>query len=81
MTTTAGSPPDGKPPERNILLATKIQVPRSRPGLVARPRLADQLGAGRDRGLVLVTAPAGYGPTSPVSWPPSPAAIGTSLIT
>ena len=61
MTMTAGSPPNGNPPERNILLATKIQVPRSRPGLVARPRLADQLGAGRNRGLVLVTAPAGYG--------------------
>ena len=57
----AGSRPDREPSERTILLATKLQVPRSRPGLVARPRLADQLGEALGGGLVLVTAPAGYG--------------------
>jgi len=31
---------DGSPPERDVLLATKLQVPRSRPGLVPRRRLA-----------------------------------------
>jgi len=51
----------GSPPERDVLLATKLQVPRSRPGLVTRRRLADQLDEGLNRGLVLVAAPAGYG--------------------
>ena len=51
----------GSPPERDVLLATKLQVPRSRPGLVSRRRLADQLEEGLNRGLVLVAAPAGYG--------------------
>jgi hypothetical protein len=51
----------GSPPERDVLLATKLQVPRSRPGLVPRRRLADQLEEGLNRGLVLVAAPAGYG--------------------
>ena len=59
-TTTSGHP-DGPPSERDVLLATKLHVPRSRPVLVPRPRLADQLGEGLSRGLVLVAAPAGYG--------------------
>ena len=69
----------GSPPERDVLLATKLQVPRSRPGLVTRRRLADQLEDGLNRGLVLVAAPAGYGKsvllsewvrdmTQPVAW-------------
>jgi LuxR family transcriptional regulator, maltose regulon positive regulatory protein len=52
---------EGSPPERDVLLATKLQVPRSRPGLVPRRRLADQLEEGLSRGLMLVAAPAGYG--------------------
>ena len=52
---------DGSPPERDVLLATKLQVPRSRPELVPRRRLADRLEEGLNRGLVLVAAPAGYG--------------------
>jgi len=36
-------------------------VPRSRPGLVPRRRLAGRLEEGLNRGLVLVAAPAGYG--------------------
>jgi LuxR family maltose regulon positive regulatory protein len=52
---------EGSRPEQDILLATKLHVPRSRPVLVPRPRLAARLTEGMDRGLVLVTAPAGYG--------------------
>ena len=63
----AGRRPDAEPSERTVLLATKLQVPRSRPGLVARPRLADQLDEALGRGLVLVTAPAGYGKSVLVS--------------
>ena len=49
--------------ERDALLATKLHVPGSRPGLVPRPRLAEQFDEGLGRGLVLVCAPAGYGKT------------------
>jgi LuxR family transcriptional regulator, maltose regulon positive regulatory protein len=48
-------------PERDVLLATKLHVPRSQPWLVTRQRLAARLDEGVDRGLVLVAAPAGYG--------------------
>ena len=50
-------------PERDVLLATKLHMPASRPDLVSRPRLADRLDEGLARGLVLVCAPAGYGKT------------------
>jgi len=70
---------EGSPAERDVLLATKLQVPRSRSGLVPRRRLADRLEEGLNRGLVLVAAPAGYGKsvllsewvrgmTEPVAW-------------
>src|SRR6201994_491839 len=52
---------EGSPPERDVLLATKLQVPRSRPGLVPRRRLADRLEEGLNRGLALGAAPAGCG--------------------
>jgi hypothetical protein len=29
--------------ERDVLLATKLHLPRTRPGYVARPRLAERL--------------------------------------
>ena len=51
-------------PERDVLLATKLHVPRPRPDFVPRPRLADRLDEGLRRGLVLVCAPAGYGKTA-----------------
>src|ERR1051325_12114676 len=62
---------EGSPPERDVLLATKLQVPRG--------RLAAGLEGGLNRGLVLVAAPAGYGKsvllsewvrgmTEPVAW-------------
>ena len=50
-------------PERDVLLATKLHVPRPRPDLVPRPRLAECLDEGLARGLMLVCAPAGYGKT------------------
>src|SRR5262249_3624291 len=45
----------------DVLLATKLHLPRPRPGFVPRPRLVSRLDEGLDRGLVLVCAPAGYG--------------------
>ena len=49
--------------ERDVLLATKLNVPGLRPDLVPRPRLALGLDESPGRGLVLVCAPAGYGKT------------------
>jgi LuxR family maltose regulon positive regulatory protein len=49
--------------EREVLLATKLHMPASRPDLVPRPRLAGRLDEGLALGLVLVCAPAGYGKT------------------
>jgi LuxR family maltose regulon positive regulatory protein len=46
------------------LLATKLFVPRARPSLVSRPRLLERLGKALDYGLVLVSAPAGFGKTT-----------------
>jgi LuxR family transcriptional regulator, maltose regulon positive regulatory protein len=54
--TTAGS-------EREVL-ATKLHMPRPRPGLVPRPRLLKRLAEGMGRELVLVCTPAGFGKTT-----------------
>jgi hypothetical protein len=48
--TTAGGRPDESQPRRDLLLATKLHVPRSQPGMVARLRLADKLAEGLDAG-------------------------------
>ena len=60
-------PPSAAPSEaaseRDVLLATKLHVPRPRPDLVPRPRLAERLDEGMALGLMLVCAPAGYGKT------------------
>ncbi len=53
----AGSGPDA-------LLATKLHVPRPRPGFVPRPRLVEALCEGLARRLILVCAPAGSGKTT-----------------
>jgi LuxR family transcriptional regulator, maltose regulon positive regulatory protein len=50
--------------EQDVLLATKLHVPGTRPGFVPRARLADLLEEGLDRKLVLVSAPAGSGKTA-----------------
>src|SRR5580698_157017 len=61
----AGSGPD-------VLLATKLHVPRPRPGFVPRPRLAGALDEGLALRLILVCAPAGSGKTALLAdWAPS----------
>src|SRR3984957_11016168 len=50
--------------EQDVLLATKLHVPRLQPGFVPRPRLVTALGEGMVRGRVLVCAPAGFGKTA-----------------
>jgi LuxR family maltose regulon positive regulatory protein len=49
---------------QDVLLATKLHVPRPPPGFVPRPRLVEALGEGLARGRVLVCAPAGFGKTA-----------------
>ena len=46
------------------LLETKLYVPRSRRGLVPRPRLSERLGRATTLKLTLVSAPAGFGKTT-----------------
>ncbi len=46
------------------LLETKFYVPRSRGGLVPRPRLIERLDRGTASKLTLVSAPAGFGKTT-----------------
>ena len=49
------------------MLATKLHRPRLAAPLVPRPRLLAQLTAGLDQGLLLVSAPAGYGKSTVVN--------------
>ena len=49
---------------QDVLLATKLHVPRPQPGFVPRPRLVQALSKGLARGRVLICAPAGFGKTS-----------------
>jgi hypothetical protein len=49
---------------RDVLLATKLHVPRPQPGFVPRPRLTAALDEGLARRLILVCAPAGFGKTA-----------------
>jgi len=52
-----------------LLIDTKLQPPRLREGHMSRPHLLDQLDRGLESGLILVSAPAGYGKTSlAVEW-------------
>jgi LuxR family transcriptional regulator, maltose regulon positive regulatory protein len=46
------------------LLEAKLLLPRSRPGTVRRTRLLRQLRAARDRRVISILAPPGYGKTS-----------------
>ena len=46
------------------LLETKLYVPRSRRGLVPRPRLSERLDRGTASTVTLVSAPAGFGKTT-----------------
>ncbi len=65
------------------LLQTKLYIPPIRPEWVSRPRLIEQLNAGADRKLMLITAPAGFGKTTLLSewvaaceWPVAWLALG-----
>ena len=58
----AGHPGDPLVPAP--LLETKLYVPRSRRGLVPRPRLIERLDRGIASTLMLVSAPAGFGKTT-----------------
>jgi LuxR family transcriptional regulator, maltose regulon positive regulatory protein len=49
------------------LLSTKLFLPRLRPGMVARPQLAQMLDAAAMYPLTLVSAPAGFGKTTLVA--------------
>ena len=55
------------PAQREVLLATKLYVPRARRALVERPSLFARVEAGLPRGLTLVSAPAGFGKTTLIS--------------
>jgi len=50
--------------ERDVLLATKLHVPRLQPGFVPRLRLVEALDEGLARWLILVCGPAGFGKTA-----------------
>src|SRR4051812_25843080 len=54
-------------PPRDVVIATKLYVPRPPEGPVARPRLAEQLASGIRGPVTLVVAPAGWGKSSLVS--------------
>lgn len=43
------------------IIATKLYIPRLRPGLVVRPRLLERLNGGIHAHLTLIAAPAGFG--------------------
>jgi len=49
------------------LLNTKLYIPPTRPKLVPRPRLIEQLSEGLHRKLTLISAPAGFGKTTLVT--------------
>jgi len=49
---------------QDVLLATKLYIPRSQPGFVRRERLVAALDEGLSRRVVLVCAPAGFGKTT-----------------
>src|SRR5215510_14936481 len=49
---------------QDVLLVTKLHVPRPQPGFVPRQRRVEALGEGLAQGRVLVCAPAGFGKTA-----------------
>src|SRR5512144_2864135 len=51
----------------DTLIRTKLHLPFTRPGLVSRPRLQEQIKQGLCCPLTLVTAPAGFGKTTLVA--------------
>src|SRR5215467_241792 len=61
---SAAAPAGGAAFERDVLLATKLHMPRSQQGFVVRLRLVEALDEGLSRRLILVCAPAGFGKTA-----------------
>lgn len=53
--------------EKTQPLSTKLYIPQTRPELVPRERLNEQLNEGVNRKLTLVSAPAGFGKTTLIS--------------
>ncbi len=49
------------------IIRTKLRLPFTRPGLVSRPRLQEQIAQGLRGPLTLITAPAGFGKTTLVA--------------
>src|SRR5512144_1165971 len=49
------------------LIRTKLHLPFTRPGIVSRPRLQEQVAQGLYGPLTLITAPAGFGKTTLVA--------------
>ncbi len=65
MAEVSGAAPAGVAASgRDVLLATKLHVPRPQAGFVPRPRLVEALDAGLAQRLILVCAPAGFGKTA-----------------
>jgi LuxR family transcriptional regulator, maltose regulon positive regulatory protein len=65
MAERASTNPSAAPvAEPDVLLATKLHLPRPHPGFLPRRRLLDRLAEGAARELTLVCAPAGFGKTS-----------------
>src|SRR6516225_517496 len=64
MTDSPGPPPGAAMSGHDVLLATKLHVPRPQLGFVPRQRLVRALDEGLARGRVLVCAPAGSGKTA-----------------
>ena len=59
----------------SLVLDTKLHVPRLRSNVVARPRLTARLDEGCRGGLVVVSAPAGFGKTTVIcDWVAAPPA-------
>jgi len=54
-------------PDADALIRTKLRLPITRQGLVARPRLLERLAHAMRGPLALVTAPAGFGKTTLVA--------------
>ncbi|MDY7076961.1 MAG: hypothetical protein SXV54_08555, partial [Chloroflexota bacterium] len=51
----------------DTLIRTKLRLPFTRPELVPRPRLQEQIAQGLRGPLTLITAPAGFGKTTLVA--------------
>jgi ATP/maltotriose-dependent transcriptional regulator MalT len=61
---SAAAPPGVAMSGQDVLLATKLHMPRPQPGFVLRRRLVEALDEGLARGRMLVCAPAGFGKTA-----------------